>query len=73
MLGADTIRLCLDSPDDADGLAERLRALQALGDAERRTMGAALRAQVIAAQSLEGLIERLQRILLTGEMVEPNI
>jgi len=68
LLGGDAARLTIGAPDDSDGLAERLRALSALPAGERHVLGAALRQNVIAAHSLDGLMARLVSILLTGEM-----
>ena len=57
-------RLRLSAPEE---LAARLRDLLALSDAERREIGAGLRARVVAAHSLDGLIARLVSVLNTGE------
>ena len=66
LLGEYANRLRIDSPDQ---LAPRLRDLLALSDLERRKIGMILRERVVAAHSLDGLIERLVRILNTGEPV----
>lgn len=54
---ADSLRI--SAPDDAHGLAQRLERLLRAADAERQTLGAALRARTLAAHSLDGLADRL--------------
>ena len=67
LFGADIERLRIDSPDDHAGLAARLNALLALNPAERAALGSAISARTVEAHSLEGLIARLVRVLITGE------
>ncbi len=67
LLGEHVDRLRVAAPDDMRGLAERLRALFALSEAERSAIGAGLRQRVLAAHDLDGLIERLINVLRTGE------
>jgi glycosyltransferase involved in cell wall biosynthesis len=67
LLGEYAPRLRIDSPDDVEGLAARLRALLALPSEERATMTADIRARVRAAHSLEHLMPRLVNVLKTGE------
>ncbi|MBL8146755.1 MAG: glycosyltransferase [Anaerolineae bacterium] len=67
LLGGDVALLRTEGPDDADGLAERLRTLLVLPAAERAALGLRLRERTAAAHSLDGLIERLVRVLKTGE------
>lgn len=64
--GGDT-RLRISAPDDAVALAARLRDLLALPEDEQRALGGMQRERVVAAHSLDGLIERLVRVLNTGE------
>lgn len=61
-------RLRVTDLDDAAALAERLRCLLALPDAQRRALGMAQRARVVEAHSLDGLIRRLVSVLNTGEV-----
>ena len=67
LLGEDVGLLRIAGPDDVDGLAERLRALSRMTDAEWRAIGLHLRERTVAAHSLDGLIARLVRVLETGE------
>jgi glycosyltransferase involved in cell wall biosynthesis len=67
LLGDQLELLCLDSPEDVDGLRTRLERLLALSPAERETIGMAQRERVVAAHSLDGLITRLTNVLKTGE------
>ncbi len=67
VIGADP-RLRISDPDDHAALAARLRDLLTCSDAERAQIGASLRMRVIAAHSLDGLIERLVSVLNTGEL-----
>jgi D-inositol-3-phosphate glycosyltransferase len=67
LLGGDALQLRLDTPDDVDGLAVRLRALRALSPDERARISLAVRERVIAAHSLERLMPRLVRLFETGE------
>lgn len=62
-------RLRLPDSDDSPTLAARLRELLALDEGERHAIGVSLRERVVAAHSLDGLIERLVRVLNTGEPV----
>ena len=67
LLSGHEARLLIPAPDDADALAERLRALFALDRPTRVAVGADLRARVCAEHSLDALIPRLVRVLITGE------
>jgi glycosyltransferase involved in cell wall biosynthesis len=67
LLGEYSPRLRINSPDDHAGLAARLRGVLALTPDERAAMTAAIRARVMAAHSLDGLIARLASVLTTGE------
>ncbi|MFQ3567020.1 MAG: glycosyltransferase family 4 protein [Aggregatilineales bacterium] len=67
LLGEQESRLRIPAPDDANALAERLRALLALDRSARAAIGADLRARVCAEHSLDALIPRLVRVLITGE------
>ena len=67
LLGDDAPRLRIAGPDDAAGLAERLSGLQSLPTAERSALGQRLRERVIASHSLDRLMDRLVRVLETGE------
>jgi len=59
--------LRIDAPDDVMALASRLRELIALPLDARKRIGRALRERVVAAHSLDRLIERLISVLRTGE------
>lgn len=67
VLGEHAPHLCIESPDDSAVLAARLRDLLAMSPDARRAMGLQLRDNVIAQHSLDTLIDRLTRVLLTGE------
>lgn len=67
LLGEHEPRLLIPAPDDADALAECLRALFALDRPARAAIGADLRARVCAEHSLDALMPRLVRVLITGE------
>lgn len=67
LLGDYGPRLRIDSPQDVEGLAARLRALLALTGDERQAMTLDIRERVIAAHSLEQLMPRLVSVLETGE------
>lgn len=67
LLGGDVALLRTSGPEDVDGLAERLRALHALSAHDRAALGARLRERTVAAHSLDRLIERLVRVIETGE------
>lgn len=67
LLGDPPDRLRVAEAVDPAALAARLRALLALGPADRAALGADLRARVTAAHSLDALIPRLVRVLRTGE------
>ena len=59
--------LSIPTPDNHGALALRLAALMRKSPDERRLMGAELRARVIEAHNLDGLITRLIHILTKGE------
>ena len=65
VLGESCLRL--PDPDDSAALAARLRGLLALPAGERRAIGDEQRQRVIAAHSLDGLIQRLVSVINTGE------
>ncbi|MFN8529170.1 MAG: glycosyltransferase [Anaerolineae bacterium] len=67
VMGRHAPALLIAAPEDHNTLALRLAAIQRLPAEERREMGARLRANVIAQHSLDGLIERLVRVLIDGE------
>jgi glycosyltransferase involved in cell wall biosynthesis len=67
LLGDEAPFLCIPAPDDDGALAERLKALLELSEAERTAIGERLRKRVVAAHSLEALIPRLIHVLTTGE------
>jgi glycosyltransferase involved in cell wall biosynthesis len=67
LLGDHVPSLRIDSPEDVEGLAARLRALLALAEDERRAIGNDIRGRVAATHSLERLMPRLVNILKTGE------
>jgi glycosyltransferase involved in cell wall biosynthesis len=67
LLGDYAELLRIASPEDVEGLSERLRRLLALIPLERLAIGAALRRRAIGAHSLSGLIDRLDHVLRTGE------
>jgi glycosyltransferase involved in cell wall biosynthesis len=68
VLGGDVSLLRLDSPEDSDGLAERLKALLALLPEERARMGQELRARVVETHSLEQLMPKLVNVFRIGEI-----
>ncbi|MCK6579914.1 MAG: glycosyltransferase family 4 protein [Anaerolineae bacterium] len=68
LLGEWDPLLRVESPEDDAALAARLDVLLSLPDAERHRIGEELRAHVQAAHGLEGLIDRLVSVLLTGEI-----
>jgi glycosyltransferase involved in cell wall biosynthesis len=63
LLGAYAPQLRIDSPQDVDGLAARLRMLLAMSSDERMAIGATLRANVVAEHSLERLMLRLTEVM----------
>lgn len=67
LLGADLSLLRLESPEDVDGLANRLKTLLALTPDERARIGGYARQQVIALHSLDQLMMRLVSVFETGE------
>jgi hypothetical protein len=62
--------LRLESPEDVDGLARRLRVLLALTPDERARIGSYARQQVVALHSLDQLVTRLVNVFETGESAE---
>ncbi|MBK8022027.1 MAG: glycosyltransferase family 4 protein [Chloroflexi bacterium] len=68
LLGEHDARLRIDDPEDDAALADRLDALLSIQVEERRALGMQLRERVVAAHGLDGLIERLVAILLSGEI-----
>jgi glycosyltransferase involved in cell wall biosynthesis len=67
LLGDHAPLLRLTSPDDLDGLADRLQTLLAMSPEQRARIGLVLRERVIAEHSLERLMPRLVRVFATGE------
>ncbi len=67
LLGDDAALLRTNGPEDADGLADRLRALLALTGSQRAALGARLRERTAATHSLHRLIKRLVHVIETGE------
>jgi glycosyltransferase involved in cell wall biosynthesis len=67
LLGEYVPWLRIDSPDDVEGLAARLRAALSLAPDERAAMTADIRARVLVAHSLERLMPRLVSVLETGD------
>jgi glycosyltransferase involved in cell wall biosynthesis len=70
LLGGDMDLLRLESPEDVDGLARRLRVLLALTPDERARIGSYARQQVVALHSLDQLVTRLVNVFETGESAE---
>ncbi|MCA9908542.1 MAG: glycosyltransferase, partial [Anaerolineae bacterium] len=68
LLGQYQPYLYLDTPENVDGLVERLRTLLTMSAAERTVMGVVLRERVVAEHSLDGLMTRLVNVLHTGEL-----
>lgn len=67
LLGDHRDLLCLPSPEDVEGLTERLQKLLGLIPLERLAIGASLRRRTLEQHSLSGLIRRLDQVLRTGE------
>lgn len=68
-LFGDAVELLrIDSPDDANGLTQRLQSLLMMSPDERHTLGNRLREAVIARHSLRQLVQRLVPILKTGQL-----
>lgn len=68
LLGAYTIQLRIEAPDDIEGLAARLGTLLALSHQERLRMTDHIRQRVIEAHSLQNLAAHLTNVLLKGEL-----
>lgn len=60
-------QLQIDSPENVTQLTEKLRDVLALSPEERQRIGQHLREQVIQHHSLKALIEKLVKIVNTGE------
>jgi glycosyltransferase involved in cell wall biosynthesis len=69
LLGDHTELLRIASPEDVEGLTERLHRLLRLIPLERLAMGASLRRRTLEQHSLNGLVKRLDQVLRTGEFV----
>jgi glycosyltransferase involved in cell wall biosynthesis len=67
LLGEYRDLLRIESPDDVDGLAERIDSLLSQDPAYRKQIGRILRQRVIESHGLESLIARLVNVLRTGE------
>ena len=65
--GADGWRIA--SPEDHVGLAAQLNHVLSLDPLARERLTAVIRARVVEAHSLDGLIRRLVQVLKTGEIV----
>jgi glycosyltransferase involved in cell wall biosynthesis len=68
LLGEYASTLRIPDPEDDRALAGALRHVLGLSMPERKAVGRALRARVVAAHSLDRLIPRLVSVLRTGEM-----
>lgn len=66
LLGEHAPLLRIDSPEDAAGLAERLKTLRLLTPAQRARIGADLRARVVESHSLARLMPRLVSVFASG-------
>lgn len=66
MAGHESL-LLLPTPDDVDGLAERLQELLAMSPAERKRMGEELREATVAAHDQASQMDRLINVLRDGE------
>jgi glycosyltransferase involved in cell wall biosynthesis len=67
LAGDHAAALRLPAPDDDHAIADRLHSLLTLSQAQRAAIGARQRAGVCAEHGLDGLIDRLTAVLLTGE------
>lgn len=67
LLGPDRELLLIEGPQDAEGLAQRLKHLLALPPQTRAEIGARLRAGVVAGHGREALLDRLAAVLRRGE------
>jgi glycosyltransferase involved in cell wall biosynthesis len=67
LLGEDVGLLRVKSPEDMAGVQASLSHLLGLSASEREQIGERLRARVVEAHGLDGLIARLARVLRTGE------
>lgn len=67
LLGPEPSRVRIHGPEDADGLAARLRDLLALSPNDARVLGLTQRERVVEAHSLSQLMPRLVRLFETGE------
>jgi glycosyltransferase involved in cell wall biosynthesis len=63
LLGAHADKLLIATPQDAEGLAERLAALLKAGPDRRAQIGADLQRTAYQAHSLDGLMDRLVTVL----------
>lgn len=63
LLGEYAARLRIESPEDAAGLAQRLRELLALAPDERAAMTRTIRERTVAAHSLDQLMVRLVQVM----------
>lgn len=68
LMGDYTDLLIVDSPEDVEGLKNRITQLLALSDAEQQHIGATLRKNVAEQYSLSSLVVRLMAVLQTGEL-----
>ncbi len=67
LLGEHAGLLRVASPEDVDGLMARLSKLLSFIPLERLAIGASIRRRAIEAHSLNGLVQRLDQVLRTGE------
>ena len=66
LLGKTVDLLRVESPDDAEGVAERIAALLALSSAERSKIGQDLRARTIVEHGLDRLMIQLTDLMQKG-------
>jgi glycosyltransferase involved in cell wall biosynthesis len=68
LIGDNSDKLLIATPEDAAGLTAHLRDLLAQPAQDRRAIGLALRRAVIQQHSMKSLIPRLVNVLNTGEL-----
>lgn len=73
LMGDFQSRLLVSSPDDVEGLAQRIASLLSMPVPERDGIGQHLRAGVIQHHSLKTLIVRLVEVLQTGEFTPAQL
>lgn len=70
LIGDDADLLIVDTPQDVQGLQDRLNQLMAMSDEQRQEIGLKLRAAVIQHYSLPHLTRRLVQVLQAGELAD---